>query len=112
MVHIQILEGLVSAYGEISATRWRKVEENGDFVTLEEGKENGYVKKINLGDVVAPLEYVVTGVRLKCTSKPLAGPTHQHEIIQLEIHATKLDFLRGKLEVNNSRWISASLNSM
>nr|APD15638.1 hypothetical protein [Cotesia chilonis] len=110
MVHIQILEGLVSAYGEISMTRWRKVEENGDFVTLKEGKENGHVKKINLGDVVAPLEYVVTGVRFKCAFKPLAGLTQQHEIIQLEIHATKLDYLRGKLEVNNSKWISASLN--
>ncbi|CAG5075545.1 Protein of unknown function [Cotesia congregata] len=111
MVHVQILEGLVSAYGEISMTRWRKVEENGNFVTLEESRENGHAKKINLGDVVAPLEYVVTGVRFRCTFKPFAHPTHQHEIIQLEIHATKLDFLRGKLEVNNSRWISASLNS-
>ncbi|KAH0554823.1 uncharacterized protein LOC123263119 [Cotesia glomerata] len=111
MVYVQILEGLVSVSGEINMTRWRKVEENGDFVTLEEGRENGHAKKINLGDVVAPLEYVVTGVRFRCTFKPLAHPTHQNEIIQLEIHATKFDFLRGKLEVNNSGWISASLNS-
>ncbi|KAG8040146.1 hypothetical protein G9C98_000716 [Cotesia typhae] len=125
MIHVQIKEGQLLPYGGINSTRWRNLEafdyseENDRFYLVSSsadyknkvmipGRDYGPAEKINLDDLVAPLGYLITGVRFKFAWDLRNWPVLRRGITQLEIQATKFDFLKGKL-FEKSFWVPASL---
>ncbi|KAH0554729.1 hypothetical protein KQX54_012466 [Cotesia glomerata] len=124
MIHVQIKEGQLLPYGEINLTRWKDLEafdyseENGCFYldsssadsknrVMTPGRDYGPAEKINLDDLVAPPGYLVTGVRFRFAWDSRAWPLLRRGTTQLEIQATKFDFVQGKL-FGKSFWVPAS----
>lgn len=127
MIHVQIKEGHLLPYGGINSTRWRDLEafdyseENARFYLVSPsadyedrvmipGRDYGPAEKINLDDLVAPSGYLVTGVRFRFAWDLRNWPVLRRGTTQLEIQATKFDFVGGKL-LGKSYWVSASLMS-
>lgn len=94
IIHIQIQEGELQARGYINASTlsWKLVS---DYKLLDRGIRNGLdyhtmswdKRAIDLDDLIAPVNHVVTGVRLRVVG------TH----LNLEIRVTEADFTTGRL---------------
>lgn len=94
IIHIQIQEGDLKERGFINAStlEWKPVS---DYKLLDRGIRNGLdyhtmswdKRAIDLDDLTAPINHVVTGVRLRIIG------TH----LNLEICVTEADFNTGKL---------------
>ncbi|CAD6208040.1 GSCOCG00010314001-RA-CDS [Cotesia congregata] len=125
MIHAQIKEGQLLPYGGINSTKWKDLEafdyseENSRFYlvnpsadskerVMTPGRDYGPAEKINLEDLVAPPGYLVTGVRFRFAWDSGVRPFRKHGTTQLEIQATKFDFVERKL-LEKSFWVPPSL---
>lgn len=94
VIHIQIQEGELQTRGQINATslNWKPVSE---YKLLDRGIRNGLdyhtmswdKRAIDLDELIAPVNHVVTGVRMRVIG------TH----LNLEIRVTEADFTTGRL---------------
>lgn len=94
IIHIQVQEGELQERGFINATtlQWKAIS---DYKLLDRGIRNGLdyhtmswdKRAMDLDDLIAPINHVVTGVRLRIIG------TH----LNLEIRVTEADFNSGKL---------------
>ncbi|XP_044581581.1 uncharacterized protein LOC123263110 [Cotesia glomerata] len=125
MLHIQIAEARLLPYGKINASTftWKPLENFelkeqeqkfyikssfGRMEALSLGKDWGHASSINLDDVVAPKDYIVTGVRFRYAGDNLACPVFQSGSLELQLQVRKLDFAGGYIsEFYSPKWISA-----
>lgn len=94
VIHIQIQEGELQSRGLVNASTlsWKPMSE---YKLLDRGIRNGLdyhtmswdKRAIDLDDLIAPVNHVVTGVRLRVIG------TH----VNLEIRVTEADFATGRL---------------
>lgn len=94
IIHIQIQEGELQARGLVNAStlNWKSMSE---YKLLDRGIRNGLdyhtmswdKRAIDLDDLIAPVNHVVTGVRMRVIG------TH----LNLEIRVTEADFTTGRL---------------
>ncbi|CAD6208039.1 GSCOCG00010313001-RA-CDS [Cotesia congregata] len=125
MLHIQIAEARLLPYGKINASTfsWKPLENfefneqeqkfyikssSGSMKALSLGKDWGHASSINLDDVMAPKDYIVTGVRFRYAGDNLDCPVLQSGSLELQLQVRSLVFAEGHFFENNyPQWISA-----
>ncbi|XP_054288862.1 uncharacterized protein LOC129004333 isoform X1 [Macrosteles quadrilineatus] len=101
VVHMQIQEGSLGRYGHINGTSWQSVDNFKTKDTIE-GKDymkmSYYKRAIDLDDLLAPPEHVITGVKFRMVGSHL----------NLEIRATPFNFTSGQLldPGRKDQWLS------
>jgi len=101
VIHMQIQEGTLGKYGHINGTSWQPVD---NFKTKDtvEGKDymkmSYYKRAIDLDDLIAPPEHVITGVKFRMVGSHL----------NLEIRATPINYTSGELQEpgRKDQWLS------
>ncbi|XP_057341101.1 uncharacterized protein LOC130678129 [Microplitis mediator] len=125
MVHLQIAEAKLLPYGRIdqSSVAWKPLEDfdyneseqkfyvksgYGNMKPLSLGKDYGHPSAINLDDVMAPTDYIVTGVRFRYAGDSPDCPVFQEGAIELQIQIRRFDSAEGHISDNyKPRWVSA-----
>lgn len=86
-----------------------KLEETNK-IPLVEGKDYAMFgskqRTLYLDEVIAPIDMIVTGVRLNHVDSQKSEKLYTSPI-HLEIHVTQYEYESGKLKENMSRWITS-----
>ncbi|KAG8040147.1 hypothetical protein G9C98_000717 [Cotesia typhae] len=126
MLHIQIAEARLMPEGQLdpSTFTWKALENfefkeqeqkfyikssSGSMKALSLGKDWGQASSINLDDVMAPQDYIVTGVRFRYTRDNLDCPViDQSSSLELQLQVRRLNFADGYVfKFYKPQWISA-----
>ncbi|CAG5094940.1 Protein of unknown function [Cotesia congregata] len=124
-IYVEIKEGKLLPHGKIdnNSVAWKALDnctifDNFTFCTypplngLAYGlttavKDFGYPEYLNLDDIKASTESIVTGVRFRFAGDFNTHPRYKNGSVEMQIRLTDFDYLTGKLSKNHV-WISSN----